>query len=184
MVGGETVEGAAGRSLQQMSDLRDGNSWWVSQQHMHVVSGVACRENPSVKAAGALYARAGLQGSRPWRSAPASTPDAAWPRRGVRRAKRSSGYRARAERRGAHKDLSAGSRDCCVAMEQSGPVTCSSAHERHVVGASCTHPRGRSVVTLWPPRLAHCARCARGKPGHGGSRASPHPECGLPATAT
>ena len=51
MVGGETVEGAAGRSLQQMSDLRDGNSWWVSQQHMHVVSGVACRENPSVKAA-------------------------------------------------------------------------------------------------------------------------------------
>ncbi len=30
MVGGETVEGAAGRSLQQRSDLRDGNSWWVT----------------------------------------------------------------------------------------------------------------------------------------------------------
>jgi hypothetical protein len=38
----------------------------------------------------------------------------------------------------------------------------------------------RMQLTLWLPRLAHCARCARGKPGHGGCRASPHRNAGFP----
>jgi hypothetical protein len=50
-VGGDAIEGAAGGSLELVSDLRHGDSRRVPEQHVDVVRGVARRKDAGMDAA-------------------------------------------------------------------------------------------------------------------------------------